>query len=156
MVSLEKFTRFVYKTPSCWFWIGRLNFYGYGVLAHEGAHRWAWRFFKGAIPLGQHVLHTCDTPQCVNPDHLFLGDAKTNALDAARKGRKGSGKGLATRCIHGHLLKGKNVLFSVRQENGELRRHCRTCNRFYPSKRKGRKSLMSDREWKRIYASRFS
>ena len=42
---------------------------------------------NGPIPVGQHVLHACDVPLCVRPDHLFLGTHRQNMEDAARKGR---------------------------------------------------------------------
>lgn len=51
------------------------------------AHRAAWAAFRGPIPAGAHVLHRCDTPSCVNPDHLFLGTHLENMRDKAAKGR---------------------------------------------------------------------
>lgn len=52
------------------------------------AHRVAWELVKGEIPQDQCVLHRCDNPQCVNPDHLFLGSHKDNAADRDAKGRQ--------------------------------------------------------------------
>lgn len=54
-------------------------------------HRVAWRLFKGLIPLGLCVLHKCDVPRCVNPDHLFLGTKDDNAKDKIKKGRANNG-----------------------------------------------------------------
>lgn len=51
------------------------------------AHRVAFELFKGEIPVGAHVLHKCDRPICVNPKHLFLGNAKINSDDKIKKGR---------------------------------------------------------------------
>jgi len=42
---------------------------------------------NGPIPFNISVLHRCDTPQCVNPDHLFLGTQKDNLDDMRSKGR---------------------------------------------------------------------
>ena len=78
----------VEKTPTCWLWRGPRKGFGYGSgPGGEYAHRWAYRTFIGPIPPGKYVLHRCDTPLCVKPDHLFLGTQHDNLKDAAAKGR---------------------------------------------------------------------
>src|SRR5439155_26467186 len=52
-----------------------------------GPHRLAYELFVGPIPKGMDVLHTCDNRVCVKPEHLFLGNAKSNSDDKIRKGR---------------------------------------------------------------------
>jgi hypothetical protein len=56
------------------------------------ASRVAWRLHLGQIPEGLMVLHRCDVPGCVNPGHLFLGDAWVNIHDAMAKGRRVTGE----------------------------------------------------------------
>lgn len=51
------------------------------------AHRFSWIIYFGSIPNGLHVLHHCDIPKCVNPEHLFLGTQSDNMNDMHSKGR---------------------------------------------------------------------
>ena len=82
-----RFELHVRKSPTCWLWTGCRSG-KYGWFAGEGAHRSAWLIYKGAIPDGMFVLHRCDVPLCVNPDHLFLGTALDNMRDMDAKGRR--------------------------------------------------------------------
>lgn len=78
----------------CWLWTAStLKPYGYGRIGLGGreagtelAHRVAWLLAYGELPM-LHVCHKCDTPPCVNPDHLFLGTDADNLEDMRRKGR---------------------------------------------------------------------
>lgn len=75
----------------CLLWTGTQVKFGYGAIevygVRWGTHRLAWTLAHGPIPDGKWVLHKCDTPACVNPDHLFLGVARDNTADMIAKGR---------------------------------------------------------------------
>ena len=79
----------------CRFWNGAKRG-GYGRLwngeAQEDTHRMAYRVFKGPIPAGKCVCHTCDEPSCVEPSHLWLGTMAENMADRDAKGRGGGWK----------------------------------------------------------------
>lgn len=92
----EKFEGNVSPEPNsgCWLWDAGSSRAGYGVFVWSGrrpatvyAHRASWEIYRGPLPLGAWVLHKCDVPACVNPDHLFLGDAKANGEDCSQKKR---------------------------------------------------------------------
>jgi DNA-binding XRE family transcriptional regulator len=75
----------------CWLWEHNCFGTGYGMLKWNGrtsgAHRFSYEAFVGDIPSGLCALHLCDTPLCVNPNHIWIGTKADNAIDAARKGR---------------------------------------------------------------------
>lgn len=89
----ERIERMSVPEPNtgCHLWLGPLNNGGYGKIKVDGrmciASRVSYAANVGAIPSGMMVLHKCDTPACVNPTHLFLGNARDNIVDAMRKGR---------------------------------------------------------------------
>lgn len=86
------FWRKVNKTDTCWNWTGFCNEDGYGLRRWHGrkvyAHRFSWELHNGPIPAGLKVLHHCDNPPCIRPEHLFLGTQQDNIKDMDAKGRR--------------------------------------------------------------------
>lgn len=72
--------------------------FGYGKQKFKGkqtsAHRVAYQKAYGEIPKGLCVLHKCDNPSCINPEHLFLGTHKDNTKDMFTKNRANKAKGV--------------------------------------------------------------
>ena len=87
-VIAARFWGRVDRSGECWLWTAGKSG-GYGVVGHNSqkAHRVAWELTIGPIPQGMQVLHRCDNPPCVNPEHLFLGTNHDNMLDRQAKGR---------------------------------------------------------------------
>lgn len=83
----DTFWNFVEKMASgCWEWRGGTT-KGYGTYRDKSAHRVSYERYKGPIPPGMIVCHSCDNPSCVNPDHLWAGTYSDNANDMWSKGR---------------------------------------------------------------------
>lgn len=87
----ERFLEKIVFGDECWIWTACKDIGGYGNFRLKGktvkSHRFSWEHFKGEIPEGMKICHKCDTPACVNPDHLFLGTQKDNVIDMVAKGR---------------------------------------------------------------------
>lgn len=107
----------------CWLWMGIIR-KGYGRVTqaqkHFSAHKVMYLHMGGVIPEGQELDHLCDTPSCVNPDHLRPVTHPENV----RRGKGAAGDHFRrTHCKKGHPLSGDNLL---RDRRG---RHCRECER---------------------------
>lgn len=105
MTERERFEQYVYPEPNsgCHLWAGKINSFGYGIFGigslKDGsrtqvrAHRYVYERVNGALPRGVFLRHVCDTPCCVNPDHLREGSHLDNMDDMVRRGRSKAGRG---------------------------------------------------------------
>ena len=90
---IERIERNIAYEPNtgCWLWLAGTNKFGHGRISFTGrphmVHRIMYESKFGKIPKGLHSLHHCDTPQCVNPDHLYLGTQRDNNNDRDKRGR---------------------------------------------------------------------
>lgn len=85
-----------YDGKRCWEWTAGCTSTGYGQFLIEKKkykpHRISYFLYFGELPDDLGVLHHCDNPVCVRPDHLFLGTPKENMNDKVSKGRQSHGE----------------------------------------------------------------
>lgn len=113
----------------CWEWQASRTPLGYGQMRFRGtrelAHRVSWMLFRGPIPRDDSsygtpgVLHRCDNPCCVNPEHLFLGDQQANAKDSVTKGRWGK-RGCKGES-HGRAIVTEDIVRAIRASSATAR-----------------------------------
>ena len=131
---IDRFWSRVDKSSICWLVSGggaNGNGKGMGhVVVYCGkgvpriyAHRLSFLLFNGSLNSDLNVLHSCDNPRCVNPEHLRQGTQADNARDASIRGRTANGNTHLTHCKNGHNLSPENV-WNV---NGH--RQCKPCHR---------------------------
>lgn len=132
--TLEELLKRVDRSDKCWIWLkARNSKEGYGRVWCKGelwhTHRLVWELVNGPIPAGLYVCHKCDNPPCVNPDHLFLGGARENRMDAYSKGRVPLKRRVKekTNCGKGHPYTNGNIVI---QWNGNSSyKACLICKR---------------------------
>lgn len=121
----------------CWNWTrARYSSFGHGCYRGKHAHRYAYESAFGPIPTGMLILHRCDNPACVNPEHLFVGTQGDNMRDMASKGRGFHQK--KTHCRLGHEYTPENT-YRLRG-----RRYCRVCNRAAVARLKVRRKARGE------------
>lgn len=130
--SLEKLTqRFLShvdkNSDGHWYWIGCVDKDGYGItndsIRKLPAHVLSFKLFNGNHIKNLVVMHQCDIPRCVNPDHLKQGTQRDNIRDCVAKGRHH--KARRTHCTKGHPLTSDNIY--LRTRNGSTERRCKQC-----------------------------
>lgn len=125
----QRFWAKVIKTSDgCWLWTGGKTGRGYGLITidghHRPAHRVAWELYHGhPMDPSLDACHICDTPLCVNPNHIFPATPSENALDAKRKGRLVQPWGPQPVCRNGHVRTPENTLISRGHQE------CRICRK---------------------------
>ena len=131
MTTYERFLQKVNRAngrESCHLWMASVDQDGYGWFWADGraqkAHRWILGYLRGN-PLRPYEMacHTCDTPSCCNPVHLYVGTAADNARDRTVRGRgRTNGYDLKTHCSSGHPFTAENTYHDPRGF-----RQCRSC-----------------------------
>jgi hypothetical protein len=144
----QRFWAKVNKTDGgCWEWTAVTNQHGYGHLHPPGsrtpiyAHRYSAMLHFGMFDRRLFVLHHCDNPPCVNPDHLYLGDHKDNARDMVQRGRHWTPWVTQAHCKRGHEFTPENTYTYMR--DGKPERACRRCNKAAQTARRQRKAAQS-------------
>ena len=137
----DRFFQKVNKTDSCWLWTGALSSRGYGSFGVNGkttaAHRYSYQIHTGQIPKGFVICHTCDTPSCVNPDHLWAGPQSENMKDMFNKNRQGTSNRRKDACKKGHSFEEFEPLVYIKRQGrqfGKEYRICKECKRINDSK----------------------
>ncbi len=97
---VAKFERRIQFEPNsgCWLWDGAVSAKGYGRCGDSyrhsvAAHRVSYVLYRGDLDGKSWVLHRCDTPSCVNPEHLYLGDGQDNYDDMVLRNRCNKARG---------------------------------------------------------------
>lgn len=122
------------RDGECWQWTASRYPKGYGAFGLDGrmvrAHVVAFALATGTWPdwtKREQVCHRCDNPWCCNPEHLYLGSDKSNAVDRTQRERGYVPSSSQTHCKHGHPFSGDNLRVYVK--DGYVTRRCRACGR---------------------------
>lgn len=137
---LERMKRTTIQTESgCWEWQGFRHKppRHYGSTSYRGknvrAHRLMYKLIKGQIPAGMVVMHSCDNPPCINPDHLKLGTHLENMAECRAKGRYYYAN--LTHCKRGHEFNDENTYYIKTPGKWFGLRACKACQKLLQRER---------------------
>lgn len=144
---LDRFwSKVFYSIDGCWYWIGALNHDGYGQLSIKRevfrAHRLSYSIHKGDLE-GKQVLHSCDNPACVNPDHLRLGTQRDNMGDMALRNRSSHGERKRNAIFTDNLIR-------IIREAAAYGHRQRAIARYFRCHHKSINSIVNRTQWKRV------
>lgn len=136
----ERFWAKVDKSGDCWLWTARINSCGYGTFSARAngwvprmAHRLAYEYLIGPIPVGLQLDHLCRNRACVNPEHCEPVTGRENTLRGVTLAAANAAK---THCIRGHEFTPENT--NVGPSGA---RRCRTCSALRQRKYRRKKAL---------------
>jgi hypothetical protein len=145
----DRFWSYVNKTHTCWLWTGNKDKNGYGKIyflnKHMRSHRLSYKLFNGNFDEKLLVLHSCDNPSCVRPDHLFLGTNKDNMKDKVNKNRQAKGNSCGK-----SFLTEKQVLDIKEQLKNYQRGMYTSLSKEYKVRKSTIISIANGRTWKHI------
>jgi hypothetical protein len=128
----------------CWEYIGTINGQGYAWVQvnrkYHNGHRLSYLIHKGHIPAGMVVMHKCDNPCCINPDHLELGTPTQNHEDMRAKRRHAFGRRVNTAKLNDEIVR------SIRREVGSNK----SLARKYGVRRQTIASVRARKTWKHV------
>ena len=146
--TIERFWAKVDKSGDCWLWTaGRAggNSGEYGSFRINNprrkvyAHRFSYELSHGPIPDGMLVLHDCDTPLCINPDHLRVGTTADNIQDKVKRGRASKPNAVLV----------PDDVRSIRKRLQEGEKH-KDIASDYPVNREAITKIASGRRWRNV------
>jgi len=148
----ERFEQKVERVPftDCHFWIGATTPFGYGKIGKNGkwvqSHRFAFEQAYGSIPEDKYVLHTCDVPSCVNPNHLYLGTYKDNARDREERNRGNHAFGER----HGKSKLTKEQVLKIRDLHDNEDMSCWSLGKQFGINSKSVRDIVNRKNWTHI------
>jgi len=134
----------------CWLWKGPVNSRGYGLLGYGGrnktilVHRYSYQRTR-EIPDGQQVLHKCGEKLCVNPKHLFAGDALASANNRRRLGTQPSGE------QNGHARMTEDKVDEIRRLFAAGQHRVKAIARLFRFTESGVREIVNGVTWKITY-----
>jgi hypothetical protein len=139
------------REGECWIWQGSKSESGYGRInirpRIQRAHRVSYEVFVGPIPDGAEIMHSCDNPACVNPEHLSPGTHRQNMEDAASKGRMARLKGQENPSAS---LCDSQVAYIFSDPSKHKRGYISRMARLYDVSRTTIRDILTRRKWSHI------